>query len=419
MSVGHAVPVMRLRTAVAALLCCGALVGVMATGLSAESGALTQTWLSDTDRPNEVNHHAVGVGPRGEVIVAPVTGVPNAGRPLGPRSCSLVRLRPSDGAVQWRWSVPAEDCFSHALTQPAVADIDGDPGLEVAVGTTQDALVVLDAASGREEWRLPLSTYGYGRPTVGNVTGDSDPEIVVSDIDGGLLVAHGNGTVAWRADMNTTVWARPRLVDVDDDGSAAVVVGGNSAVSAYESDGEELWRAELSAKTLAVGDDGTVLVGDTGRLVALDGATGERTWTRQTDGTPRIHDVADADGDGRAEVYATVSGTVIAVETADGGTEWRTDLGGAERQSSFAPVLGDADGDGTAEVVAVANSGTVAVLSPATGEERAAYERPVPIWTFATMADTDGDGASEVFVRYGDGRVAALDWADGGLTVAG
>jgi len=401
-----------------ALLCCGALAGVVVAGFAAESGALTQTWVSDTPRDNEVNHHAVGVGPRGEVVVAPVTALPADGKTLGPTDCSLVRLRPSDGAVQWRWSVPGEDCFSHALTQPAIADIDADPGLEVAVGTTQDALVVLDAASGREEWRLPLSTYGYGQPAVGDLTGDARPEIVVSDIDGGLLVAHGDGTVAWRAETNTTVWARPRLADTDGDGESEVVVGGNNNVTVYGSSGRELWQTELSAKTLAVGD-GTVFTGDTRQLVALDGATGERAWERRLDGTPRLHDVGDADGDGRTEVYATVSGQVLAIETADGDIDWRTDLGGAERQSSFAPVLGDVDGDGTDDVVAVANDGTVVVLAPDTGEERAAYERAVPIWTFATTADTDGDGDDEVFVRYGDGRVVALDWVDGEFTVAG
>ncbi|MDS0283410.1 FG-GAP-like repeat-containing protein [Haloarcula onubensis] len=404
---------MRPRTALTAALCCSLLAGVVVAGLAAGGGTLTQTWSSDTARDNEVNHHSVGVGPGGDVVVAPVAAVPNA-EPIGPTSCSLVRLRPSDGAVTWRWSVPAADCFTHALTQPAIADIDGDGGLEVAVGTTLDALVVLDAATGGEEWRLPLSTYGYGQPAVGNLSGDARPEVVVSDIDGALVVARGNGSVAWRADANMTVWARPRLVDVDGDGRREVVLGGDDGVVVYGADGTERWRSETRAKTLAVGDDGTVLAGDTGQLVAADGATGERVWQRSVDGTPRMHDVGDADGDGEPELYATVAGRVMAVETADGERDWVTDLGGSERQSSFAPVLGDVDGDGATDVIAVANDGTVAVLDGATGAERAAFERSVPIWTFATASDLDGDGDDEILVQYGDGRVVALDWTERG-----
>jgi len=411
--VGRPVTGMRPRTALLSALCLSLLGSVVVAGLAADGGALTQTWISDTARDNEVNHHAVGVGPAGEVVVAPVAAVPNA-EAIGPTSCSLVRLRPSDGAVQWRWSVPAEDCFTHALTQPAVADIDGDDGLEVAVGTTLDSLVVLDAATGDEEWRVPLSTYGYGQPAVGNLSGDDRPEVVVSDIDGTLVVARGNGSVAWRADANMTVWARPRLVDTDGDGGREVVLGGDDGVVVYGADGTERWRSETRATTLAVGDGGTILAGDTGQLVALDGATGERAWTRQVDGTPRVHDVGDADGDGDRELYATVAGRVMALDVADGEREWATDLGGAERQSSFAPVLGDVDGDGDTDVVAVANDGTVAVLDGTTGAERAAFERAVPIWTFAATSDLDGDGDDEILVQYGDGRVVALDWTERG-----
>ncbi|WP_254272040.1 PQQ-binding-like beta-propeller repeat protein [Haloarcula marina] len=401
---------MRPRTALAAVLCCVALASVAVAGVAADGGALTQTWVSDTARENEVNHHAVGVGPRGNVVVAPVAAVPNA-EPIGPDSCSLARLRPSDGATRWRWSVPAEDCFTHALTEPAIADVDGDGGLEVAVGTTQNALVVLDAATGTERWRVPLSTYGYGKPAVGDVTGDGTPELVTSDIAGTLVVADGNGTAVWRRDTNMTVWAAPRVVDADGDDETEVVVGGDEAVVVYESNGTERWRTEASATTLAVGSDGTILTGTTGTLMALDGATGERLWTVDVAGTPRLHDAGDADDDGRTEVYAGVAGgTVLAVDTATGETDWRTSLGGGERQATYAPRLADVDGDGGDEVVALTNGGTVAVLDGRTGEERAAYERSVPIWTFVTAADLDGDGGAEVLVRYGDGRVVALDW---------
>jgi hypothetical protein len=73
-------------------------------------------------------------------------------------------------------------------------------------------------------------------------------------------------------------------------------------------------------------------------------------------------------------------------------------------------VLGDVDGDGDHEVVTALNDGTVAVLGTETGTQLALYERPVPLWTFPTVADLDDDGAAEVLARYGDGRVVALSY---------
>lgn len=57
---------------------------MLTAGLTAgERTTLTETWVSDTARENEVNHHAVGVGPEGGVV-APVaeSSTPNrSGRP--------------------------------------------------------------------------------------------------------------------------------------------------------------------------------------------------------------------------------------------------------------------------------------------------------------------------------------------------
>lgn len=403
---------MRFRTLIIAGLLIAGLTGVIAVGLTDGGGRLSQQWISETSRDNEVNHHAVGVGPRSDSIVAPVAAVPNA-EEIGPDSCSLVRLRPSDGTVRWRWSVPAESCFTHALTQPAVTDLDDDSLLEVAVSTTENALVVLDGATGTEQWRVPLSTYGYGQPSVGNVTGGPAAEVVTSDIEGTLVVVHGNGTVAWRADANTTVWTRPELDDVDGDGATEVVISGSGTVVVYGSDGTLEWNRSVDATTMALagGRETTVIAGSTGRLRGLDGATGATRWNRTVTGTPRVHETGDGDGDGGQEVYAGVGGdTVLALDATTGDIEWETPIGEDSRRSARAPVLGDVTGDNTSEVVAVTNAGTVAVLDGETGEELAAYQRTVRIWTFPTLADLDSDGDAEILVRYGDGRVVALDW---------
>lgn len=409
---------MRPRTAVALsglLVLLGGLV-VLGLGPGASGGTLDEAWVSDTARDNEVNHHAVGAGSEGRVVVAPVAEVPHSDVPITDTSCALVRLAPADGSAVWRSGLPASACFTHALTQPAVADVDGDGRLEVVVATTEDALVAHDGRTGDEEWRVPLPTYGYGRPTVANVTSAPGPEVVATDIDGSVVVAGGNGTVAWRFATNAIAWEAPLVDDVDADGRPETVVGTNRGPLVLTAGGEVAWRRNGSAvyTALAGVDDDPALelfTSGTGTVRAYDGATGEREWSRRLPGV-RIRRVADADGDGAAEVYAgRAGGEVLALDARSGTIEWSTTVTSDDDVVVPPPTLGDVDGDGRSEVIAATSAGTVTVLAPSTGAELAAYERSVPIWTFATPADIDDDGRAEVLVRYGDGRVVALDYA--------
>ena len=411
---------MRLRTAVALVVLLGALAGAVVVGLGspAAGGSLAEVWVSDTPRENRANHHAVGVGPDAEVVVAPVAEIPRDGVELTNSSCVVARLAPGDGAVRWRAGLPAVNCTSHALTEPAIADLDGDGDLEVVAATTEDALVARGAKDGREEWRVDLSTFGYGRPTVGNLTPAPGPEVVASDIRGGVVAATGEGRELWRVDLETlppeqpTVWERPVVRDLDADGAPEVLLGTRGGPVVLGADGDLEWYAEGAAvhtATVRTDDDAVeVVTAGTDGLRAYDGATGDLEWERDLPGS-RVRVAADVDGDGSAAVLVgRTDGTVLAVDAATGETRWTTTVATGDGTGAVPPVLGDVDGDGTDELVAATNDGTVAVLAPADGAELAAYERSVPVWTFPTPADIDGDGDEEMLVRYGDGRVVAL-----------
>ncbi|MFB6298542.1 MAG: PQQ-binding-like beta-propeller repeat protein [Salinirussus sp.] len=413
---------MRSRTLAVLFALFAALGGVVILGASQPApGSLTETWVSDTPRENRVNHHAVGVGPAGEVVVAPVAELPGGGVSLTDTSCALVRLDPADGSTLWRRGVPATDCFTHALTEPALADVDGDGGLEVAVSTTEEALVVRDAATGAEQWRVPLSTYGYGRPTVANLTAAPGPEVVTSDIDATVVAATADGSTLWRRPLNATawqhpaVWAAPLVDDFDADDQPEVLVGTNRGPAVLGADGSVEWRRNGSATYVAtarVDADPAVEVFTAGAAAirAYDGASGNLTWARELP-NGRIRTAADGDADGTVEVYVgQVGGTVLALNARTGATEWSTTVAAGDDVTVPPPTLGDVDGDGRSEVVAATSAGIVSVLDPASGAEIGAYGRDVPVWTFPTPADTDGDGTAEVLVRYGDGRVVALSY---------
>lgn len=386
-------------------------------GSGTVDGTLTEAWVSDTARNNTFNHHAVGA--RDGIIVAPIAEVPNSETQLTDTSCTLARLAPDDGSVRWRTTIPPADCFTHALTEPAIADVDGDGSREVVSGTTMNATIVYDAASGSEERRIPLETYGYGRPAVTDLTGDGQKDVVTSDIDGGVVVADGaTGEVHWRGNVTGPVWASPIVADIDDDGSPEVVLGTNDQTVAFEADGTRDWTADVSGMDIEPGQgDGDSAVelfvtGDTA-VRALDGRDGAVEWETSTEGTPTLKSVDDGDGDGAAEVYLGEPGNVVlALAGTDGSQEWSTRLAPADRVKTPAPVLGDLSGDGSQELLATTRGGTVSVLDPTSGDELAAYERDVPIWTFPTLADVTESDGQDVLVRYGDGRVVALSYAE-------
>ncbi|WP_415379305.1 PQQ-binding-like beta-propeller repeat protein [Halosimplex sp. TS25] len=407
---------MRTRTVAALVLLLVAFAGAGAVAfwtLPGGGAALTELWVSDTARDNDFNHH--GVGAADGVVVAPVTGLQGQDD-LTRRSCSLTRLDAADGSVRWWAGVPPARCFSHALTKPAVADLDGDGEPEVVAGTTENATVAFAASDGRELFRIPTRAYGYAQPVVADVVGDARPEIVASDVSGDVVVAAANGTVRWRGNVSSLVYASPVVTDLDGDGAREVVVAGREETVAYDADGSVLWRRGVGANDAAAatvdGEVRIVVAGNDG-VVALDGATGARAWHRSAEGSPSMGALADADDDGAPEAYVGEAGSLLrAFDAADGSEEWRTRLATADGSVTPPAVLADLDGDGEPSLVAVTNGGTVSVLDPETGSERATYQRDVPIWTGATPTNLTATPGEELLVRYGDGRVVALEYGE-------
>jgi len=410
---------MRLRTGIVLVVVVALLGSVVFYGFagpSNERGTLTEEWMSDTPRTNVRNHHAIGATADGTAIIAPVTGVPGVDN-MTNTTCSLIRLAPDDGRVLWRVGMPANECFSHALTEPAIDDIDDDRSPEAVVATTQEALVVYDVASGHEEFRIPLSSYGYSRPTIANITADEGKEIIASDIDGDLVVASRNGTILWRHALNGSVYSAPVVRDIDGDDTTEILVSAGEETVVFGPTGTVQWQVSQSGRDYVVGhaDDDPqleVYLRERTGIVALDGRTGTEEWRTSLDGAPRVQQVIDGDGDGTPELYLGVSGgRITALNGETGDIEWTTELQSRQRSITPAPRVGDIDSDDNLEVVAVTNEGTTAVLSATNGNELAAYERNVQIWTFPTLTDLDDDENAEILVRYGDGRVVALSYS--------
>jgi outer membrane protein assembly factor BamB len=259
---------------------------------------------------------------------------------------------------------------------------------------------------------------------VTDFVGDSDPEIIVVDVDGTIFVLDANGTTVWSKQLSSYTWGQPAVADFDGDGKPELTVatGGTGNLYLFEQNGSPAWNQPQSYEgsitwmTTGEADDDdaveiVVATASTGRVSMVDGASGEREWTRKFGSYAAVHAFGDGDGDGTSEIYAVAKdGKLRSLDASTGETEWTTSLTTGDLQMMPPPALGDIDGDGDSELVAVTNDGIVSVVDPESGTILGRYEREVPIYTHPELADIDGDGDLEAFVMYARGRVVAFDF---------
>lgn len=406
---------MKSRTAAAVLVLLGALIAGGYVGLVAqqgERGTLTTLWVSDTSRDAIGNHHAPAVASsNGEtIVIAPV----NAPRASG--DCALVAFTPEQTA-RWQATVQPEACNIHAFGDPTIADLDGDGVQEVFVATTEYLVHAYSLESGETKFTRELNGWGYVAPVVTDFTPSPGKELIVADISSGVFVYSSNGSLLWNRSLSGTI-APLFVADFTGDGTQELAIGEGRNVTLLGPDGQTIRQTPVGGgvnwltvgQTNAADAPGKLVAGtSTGRVVAVDAATGEIVWSRDFGRLAAVHAFGDGDDDGQAELYAVAKdGVLRALDARDGTTEWTVTLTTSDVQMTPPPALGDLDGDGVPELVTVSQDGMVSILDPRNGERLASYERDVPIWMRPTLADLDSNGDQEVLITYGDGRVVAL-----------
>lgn len=353
------------------------------TPAATNNGSLTARWVSDTARNISGNHHAPVAGRVQDqpLVFAPISGKGNT------KQCELVTLNGANGSVRWQYQIPPANCTIHSVADSTLADIDGDGTQEVIAATTERVVAVYNPLTGEQELHHNLSSYGYTKPLVANVTGDGQPELIVVDVKGSVFVVRPNGTAVWSRIHTTYTWGQPALADFDADRSPELAVAlGNGQLYMYNAANRTVrWNCSLSVDgsitwvTHGQADDDPArelaAATDKGRVLLFDGRDGSIQWRANFSAFAAVHVLGDGDGDGTAEVYVTArDGKVRSLNATTGAVEWTTTLTTENVQMTPPPTLGDVDGDGTPELVTVTNNGIVTVVDPASRAKLPTYQ---------------------------------------------
>jgi outer membrane protein assembly factor BamB len=237
-------------------------------------------------------------------------------------------------------------------------------------------------------WWVDLDAPSLGSAAVGDIDGDTLPEVVFGTYfnDESIHALNGeDGSPLWSYDTGGCNDASPAIADVDLDGELEVIVPSSSPFTVY----------------------------------CFDGRTGDVEWTRST-GFPNCIDsppaIADVDDDGLPEiVLGTFYGHVFCLNGEDGSIEWHIELG-EDSYIQSGPNILDLDGDGRLDVVVAQWAGAFEIHALRGHDGSSLWHSEAPtdhMYHGGSFGDIDEDGRPEVVIGCYDNMVRLLEGESG------
>ena len=263
-----------------------------------------------------------------------------------------------DARGKLKWSFQTKETIN---SFPTIADLDGDGQPEVIFGANDNLLHVLNS-TGAEKWTFPTKSWIVGGVSVADLDGDGKLELVFGSMDFNVYCLDAAGRLKWRYETEDWVASSPVIADVDGDGKL---------------------------ETLASSDDGHLYC-----LSHLGTLKWRGDWAEEGTRTRPYLAVADLDGDGTRETVLALPDGALMTFLSNGDVAWSRSAGAGIVGS---PVIADLNGDGTQDIVCATQGGIL--LSYSTwGTVQWTSNLGQTIESTPTLADLDGDGKWEIYV---------------------
>ncbi len=268
---------------------------------------------------------------------------------------------------------------------PALADLNGDLVLDIAIGSERGRLYALDGRTGASLWTVEAGRGDYGQtgfiaaPALYDANLDGVPDVFAPCRDGRFRALDGrSGALLWERATDSGMHGTPIIIDIDRNGTPEVAF-----TAAYS----QVFIADARSGATRVEAE---LEHPGGGIEGLFGAVG---WYPEA-GCVLVGTAWWSSGEG-----------VYCVDGTSGQVKWRYEV--PSHKISSGAVIGDVDGEPGAEAVFGTEAGGVIAVSPR-GEEVWRYDAGGPVECTPTLADLDGDGRTELLVAANDGNVQAV-----------
>ncbi|WP_369178907.1 FG-GAP-like repeat-containing protein [Candidatus Thiodubiliella endoseptemdiera] len=255
---------------------------------------------------------------------------------------------------------------------------------------------------------------GYSTPNLADIDGDGDLDLVMGEAYGTLKYYQNTGTTsnpAYEAKtgdgnpfngINAGFFPKPTLADIDGDGDLDLVVGENDGTLKYYQNTGTTSNPAYEAKT-----------GDSNPFNGIDVGNAASPTLADIDGDGDL-DLVMGERNGTLKYYqntGTTSNPTYEVKTGDSNPFNGIDMGNLS-----APTLADIDGDGDLDLVMGEAYGTLKYYQNTGTTSNPAYEAKtgddnpfngidVGYSSKPTLADIDGDGDLDLVVGEADGTL--------------